>query len=330
MTKFEKIKEIIKSYQEAADKHYKNYKEKEKKAREKYSESGFKEEFVHGTWVTMAGQAWANADAAVRDVMDMFDEIEQELHEWVMKPLSSEVIQFLNCISNFELGLSLQELQIIEQSVKGSYIGTKIFAGLAEKNGYLIQTSQVGEYLQKLKTVRADTEHALRAYAGQGPEFLGRDLLQEKEYQGVNLGEYSEFDLFYASNFLRDGGELDSIEAMWNSVNAPMTYLLTESERQKVKRSLEQIIDKNGQIDKQKAQELVEKQPTIKSKLESMSQEDFAGMEAVTEYFSLYGPKKEKANDSNDSKISPSMQVANEYYNNKRETVDEEILNQFR
>lgn len=324
MTKFEKIKEIIRKYQENADKHYLNYKEAESKARIKFSSEGFRDEFVHGTWVTMAGQAWANQDAAIRDVNEIFDQIEKDLSDWVMNPLDAGTVQILNCIGNFGLKLSLDELQIIEKSVRDSYFGTRIFAGMAEKNGYGIKIPGIRECREALGHTRGDSEFAIRAYAGAGPDFPGKDLLNEWEHQGTKLGEYEDLHLYAAANFLHNDGELDRLEKMWGMLKAPMKYTLTDKEADRVKKTVEKIVNKSGEVDNKAAQELINKEPDIKSKLESMPEWDFPGMDSVNKYFSLNGTDK----GSNESKIDAATQKPTEI-NLGLGKVNEDILNQF-
>lgn len=325
MTKFEKIKQLIVEYQKTADRHYADYQAKEKRAREKYSEAGFQSEFIQKVWPEMAGKIWAECDDTIRKVEEVFSEIEQGLEKWVMEPLDGSTVQILDCVERFGLSLSLNELQVLESSVRSSYLGTKIFAGLAEKNGYSVSAPSMKKYHDALEVARNNAKLAVRAYGGSlGEGYPGRDLLQKWENKGVVLGEYQHYHLFFAANFLQEGGELDRLEKMWGEARAPMTYSLTQDEAEKVKKSIENIM--NGEkIDEKAAQELIKKDPNIKSKLQSIPDDFFDGKESVVSYFSL----NENENKNEESLITPGSRQAAEYGANRFQRVDAESLKQF-
>ncbi len=325
MTKFQKIKQLILDYREVADRHYANYQKKERAAREKFSEAGFKQEFMQKTWVEMAGQIWAEADDSIRKIMEIFNEIEGDLKKWITRPLDASTTQILDCIKNFDLKLSLNELQVIEECIRSSYMGAKIFAGLAQKNGYNIVTLSMKEYQDALKAARNNASFAICAYAGSPDDkFPGKDLLQEWTYQGVTYGEYTPHHMFMAYNYLCDGGELDRLETMWGAACAPMKYSLTPDESEKVKKSLEGIMS-NGGINEKAAQQLIEKEPDFKNKLQSMPHNFFEGKESVINYFSLNDKSEKK-----ESKISPAIQQATEYKASRLEKIDEDTLKNFK
>lgn len=324
MTKFKKIKEIIEVYRKTADRHYASYQAQEKAAREKYSESGFQSEFVRQVWVEMAGKIWAECDDTIRKVEEVFSETEHELKKWVMEPLDGSTVQILDCVERFGLSLSLNELQVLEGSVRSSYLGTKIFAGLAEKNGYSVNAPSMKEYQDALASARNNAKLAVRAYAGSPDEgYPGKDLLQKWENKGVVLGEYQHYHLFFSARFLQEGGELDRLEKMWGEARAPMVYRLNESEVEKVKKAVENIMH-DKKVDKKAAQELIKKQPDFKDKLESMPDEFFEGKEALVNHFRL-NEKEEKE----ESLITPGSRQAAEYGANRFQRVDAESLKQF-
>lgn len=324
MTKFEKIKQLIMEYQKTADRHYADYQAKEKRAREKYSEAGFQEEFTQKTWPALAGKAWADSDEAIQKIMEIFDEIEEDLKKWVMMPLDASTVQILDCINNFDLKLSLNELQVIEESVRSSYLGTKIFAGLSEKNGYSINAPSMKEFENALKSARGNASFSLKAYAGSPDDkFPGKDLLEKWTYQGVTYGDYTAHHMFMAYNYLHEGGEIDRLEAMFGEIHAPMKYILTKDESEKVEKSVKDIM-RNGEIDKKAAQELIEKQPDFKDKLESMPSEFFEGKEVVAKYFRL-NEKTEKE----ESLINPATRGAMEYSKTRFQKVDVEAVKNF-
>lgn len=323
MTKFEKIKQLIVEYQKTADRHYADYQAKEKRAREKYSEAGFQSEFIQKVWPEMAGKIWAECDDTIRKVEEVFDEIEQNFKKWMMEPLDESMIQVLNCIDSFGLFPSLKELKIIESAVRESYWGTRIFTGLAQKSGYQVNVPTVDSYQKALETARSNAKLAIRAYAGAPSEgYPGRDLLQKWESRGIVMGEYEPYHLFFAANYLHENGELDRLEQIWGTARAPMRYSLTTAEAEKVKKSIEGVM-KDGELNKEDTKKLIEEQPDIKDRLESMPNNYFDDKKELVNYFGL-NQKVEKE----ESLISPAVQNAKEY-GTRFQKVDAETLKRF-
>lgn len=324
MTTFQKVKNLILAYRKFADQHYADYQAREARARSKYNELGFKEEFIQKVWPEMAGKIWAECDDTIRKVEEVFSEIEQDFKKWVMEPLDGSTVQILDCVERFGLSLSLNELQVLESSVRSSYLGTKIFAGLAEKNGYSVNAPSMKEFENALKLARGNASFALKTYAGTPDDkFPGKDLLEEWTYQGITYGSYTTHHMFMSYNYLHEGGEIDRLEAMFGEVHAPMKYILTKDESEKVEKSVKDIMH-NGEINKKAAQELIKKQPDFKDKLESMPDEFFEGKEALVNHFRL-NKKEEKE----ESLIIPGSRQAAEYGANRFQRVDAESLKQF-
>ncbi len=327
MTKFEKIKQLIVEYQKTADRHYADYQAKEKRAREKYSEAGFQSEFIQKVWPEMAGKIWAECDDTIRKVEEVFSEIEQDFKKWVMEPLDGSTVQILDCVERFGLSLDLNELRVLEDAVRSSYLGMKIFAGLAEKNGYNVSASSLKEYQDTLAVARNNAKLAVRIYAGLPDRgYPGKDLLQQHEVNGITYGPYEHYHLFFAANFLHDGGELDRLETMWGDARAPMRYSLTATETEKVKKGVESIMQ-GEEIDKKAAQELIKKDPDFKDKLQSMPDDFFEGKEALVNHFRMN--KKEEKEEKEESLITPGSRQAAEYGANRFQRVDAEALKQF-
>lgn len=325
MNKIDKIKNIVLDFQQKQDKLYSRYQASEKEARSKFSEQGFKTEFMLNTWPQYAGKAQANADSTIREVSYLLDEAQEEFDAWVMRPLDANVVSMLNSISSFNLSLSMQELKIIEQKISGAYLGMRIFAGLCEKNGYSIQIPTADKYIEALKHARVDIELAVRAYAGKAPSYEGRDLIGDWIFEGISQGPYQDFHLYIASNFLHENGTLDRLAELWDSSNAPLQYTLNPLETEKVKKQLDKIVD-HGEIDKKAADELTKAEPNFINKLLSMPEGSMKGYEAVSKHFNLTDNKKEKAQES---RISPSMEMAAQYASS-RQPIDESLLAKFK
>ena len=320
MDSFGKIAEIIKNFQKDADRSYESYQEKEKRARARYSPEAFREEFIMKTWAEASGRAQANVEITISEVMEVFDDIENKLKKFMMQPLSESTAQILDCINKFGLKLSLNELQVIEESLRDSYIGLRIFSGLSEKNGYIASIPSMKQLQDALKSARGNASLAIKAYAGSPDDkFPGKDLLGTWSWQGVSFGNYTSQHMFMSYNYLREGGELDRLRSMFASIHAPVTYKLNESESEKVKKAVGNIIH-DGEIDKKAAQKLIKEQPDIKDRLESMPDDFFADKEALVSYFRL--------NEKEESKIDAATQNAKEY-GTRFQKVDAEMLRQY-
>lgn len=326
MNKFQKVKRIIENYQRKADKCFASYREKEAEARKTYSTEGFRDNFMQGTWVQMASEIWSKADLAILEANNILDEAQEDFNKWVMTPLNAETTQVLNCINQFGLRLSLDELRVLEQNVRDSYFGCRIFQGLCEQNGYGINTPEMRIYVDTLKNAREEVRFAIQAYAGSAPDFAGRDLLQKWEYNGVVYGEYEDFHLVMAESFLNKGCILDRLENLWESVNAPMAYTLNASETEKMKTELEKIVDKDGKVNGKAAQQLEKNDPDFTNKLRSMPEGSFENMEAVSKYFRL---DDEKENKKGESVLSPSMEQA-ALYASSHAPADLKLLDQYK
>ena len=103
-----------------------------------------------------------------------------------------------------------------------------------------------------------------------------------------------------AELFLQEGGELDRLEQLFESTNAPMKYELNAQETEKMKKRLESIVDKNGEIDEKAASQLKESDPD-----------------------------DERDNKKVESVLSPAMQQAAAYESRRLMPVDKAKLEQF-
>lgn len=327
MNKFRKIKKVIQGYQKKSDKLFESYKAAETSAREKYSAEGFRTEFIQKDWVKFAAEAQSNADIAVIELNNMFGEIRDDLSSWMMKPLDPSVVQVLNCVSQFGLSLSLDELRVIESSVRESYMGMRVFEGLALKNGYGVTAPKMKQYIDSLESARGNAEIAVRAYAGHAEDgFPGTDLLSDWIYNGISYGEYEDYHKVAAELFLNDGGELDRLEQLFESTSAPMKYVLNAQETEKVKKSLESIIDKNGEVDEKAASQLKKNDPDLFDKLRSMPDGAFEKMDLISQHYRL---DDEGDNKQAESALSTAVQQAAEYESRQLKPIDKTKIEQF-
>lgn len=330
MNKIEKVKDVIRQFQNKADRLFAEYQSKENWARNRYSKDAFAVEFRTNIWPKYVGRLRADTDAAIKEINDLFDEIEQDFNTWIMRPLRSETLQTLTCIKDFDLKIGLPELRVIEKSTKDSYFGSRIFSALAQKAGYQVNIVDMERCMKELQSARKNSATAVRAYAGDSP-FPGRDLLGEWQYSGIVMGEFQIFHLTYAFSFLKNGGELDRLQKTWETIKAPMQYRLTPEESEKVKREIEKIVDIRGEepkIDEVTATKLLEDMPDILNRLESMDK-DYKYKELAKKYFASLDTsimeKETKEAEINKSNISPGF-----IDSPRREKVDDSVLAQYK
>lgn len=333
MTKIQRVKEIVRKQNAEMDRLASEYKKQERRAREKFSEQGFKTEFMVKTWPKYAGEARSNVDIAIAEINSIFGEISEDFQCFIMRPIKPDILQTLNLIQQFDLELSLTELKTIEKSVSDSYFGFRILSGLAKKAGFSVTTLDMDTLTKEIESTRKNTENAVKMYAGKAPDFEGRDLLGEWTYQGVNYGEYNAYHIMYAADFLNNNCQLDQLENMFKTLNAPMKYELDREEKERVMDKVDSIIDPyGGAVDKEKADKLVEEIPDILSRLESIS-DDLPNKKTAIEYFTLQGVGAEqKARENalkNDSKINQAAKNATEYGAARFKKIDPETLKIF-
>ena len=314
MNKIDKIKSIIKKHQKDMDNHFAAYQKAERTARARLSESAFKTEFVIETYPKFAGEAQAAADMTVLDINNLFDDIQEDLFAWIMRPIDTGTAQVLDCINKFDLHMSFDELRILEQGVlkAGSYLANRVFEGLCQKNGYITSRPDLKKMTDALEHARESAKVAVLSYAGKMDEsgqFPGRDLLGEWMYNGISYGQYRDYHMYDAEHFLGEGGILDNLSCLLESANAPMKYTLDKRETERMKKSLEKIVDKKGEIDASEALRLKESDPDFINKLRSMPEHAFEAMDVVTNFFRL----NNKSNKKKESALSPSMEQAARY-----------------
>lgn len=335
MDRFEKILDIEKRYRRKADGIFERYKKEESEMRKRLSPEAFRNEWFLGRWVQYAGNFRAETEAAVGKVNDIFQELRDELQKWMVKPVEPGVLETLHCVRDFGLRLSLQELKIIESGING-YLGKKIFASIVKDSGFNTRCINIDELLSTLDTAQSIVESRIRSYAGKGGNegFPGRDLIEHKIINGVDMGEYSLPELAMASVEPRSN-DLDYVKKIFEKAKAPITYVLSEKEAGDIAKKLDPLIDRWGDINTKGADKVREEIPDIVSRLDSMP-DDYEHKETFKKYFLLnYAgaknhPETERVKES-ESIIdeSSSLGQAKEYAD-RRGAVNMDILDQFK
>lgn len=287
MTKFEAIKQIIENFQEKADLIFSDYNKKVAHAKGFYSEAQFGLEFA-GIWGAGSGKLSGEAQEAILEINDIFEGIEGEFRKWMMKPISDNLLQTLNCIRDYGLKLSKPELEILQDAVKGSYFGSKIFSGIAKESGYFVKFPDMAAFMELLHSAKADSQLAINAYAGKLPEMPGRDLLGTWRYNGIEYGEYQTFHMNFAANFLGRENSIDRAANLWMNSIATANFELTEAEKERIKE-----LFKDNSISKEQVIEMFEADPDLINKL------DMCGSEYeifIRQYLKDYQITKEQEN----------------------------------
>lgn len=335
MDRFEKILEIEKQFRKKADGIFANYKKEETEARKRLSPESFQSEFVLGRWVSYAGSFRSETDITVRRVNEIFQELRDELKAWMIKPVEPGVLEVLRCIREFGIRLSLQELKVIEPEINNSYLGKKTFLSIAKDNGFSTKCINIDELLSTLDTAQSIIESRIYSYAGKGGNegFPGRDLIEHKIINGVDMGEYSLPELAMASVEPKSN-DLDYVKNLWIKMRAPMTYILTEEEAKSIAKKLDPLVDRWGDVDTKGAEKVREEMPDIISRLDSMP-DDYEHKETFRKYFLLNHAGSKNQSESENKKepesslvASPSIKQAKEYAE-RHGTVNMDILNQF-
>ncbi|MCI8724680.1 MAG: hypothetical protein HFG66_00875 [Hungatella sp.] len=335
MDRFEKVLEIEKKYRRNADRIFEKYRKEESEMRKRLSPEAFRNEFVLGRWVQIAGNFRVETDITVKKISEVFQESREELREWMVKPVEPGVLETLRCIRDFGLRLSLQELRVIELGISSSYMGKKIFESIVKDSGFNTRCINIDELLSTLDTAQSIVELRIRSYAGKGGNegFPGRDLIEHKIINGVDMGEYSLPELAMASVEPRSN-DLDYVKKLFEKAKAPISYVLSEKEAEDIAKKLDPLIDRWGDINTKGADKVREEIPDIVSRLDSMP-DDYEHKEAFKKYFLLNyaGAKSQpEINSAKESESiieeSSSLEQAKEYAD-RRGTVNMDILNQF-
>lgn len=330
MDKFEKVLEIIEDYRGTADRLFADYKKAEATARKKYSEAGFHQEFILNEYPLYAGKLRSEADDSVRKANDIFDDLQEQLEEWIVKPVQPDILATLNYIRNFGLRLTLKELQILEKNIVGSYFGVRLFAAIATESGFAAQYVDADTLIDALDSARSITESTIRAYAGRGGEagFPGRDLLPHKIRNGCDFGEYAIYELSIASHPTKNGS-IETASKLWQQAKAPLHYELTTEETKRLEQEINGLVNHLGQVDEVGAGKLREKMPDILSRIHSLPKDkEYKKAEALEKFYVL-GRSENKKGDTEPKTESILKTLPAKNYAINHGQANADILNQY-
>lgn len=106
-------------------------------------------------------------EKAILDVDAHFLNLQNILSEWVVQPIPDSALHLLNAYTAYDLKPSLEELNLLDQTISGNFLASKILSGLAAKNGYADIVFKDLKDLQKdLASARAWAISAIQNFQG--------------------------------------------------------------------------------------------------------------------------------------------------------------------
>lgn len=278
MTNVEKIGNIVRKFQEEADRRFDTYNEKVGRIRERYKDEAAKMEIMQNVWPEAQGTLSYKREAAKEQIEEVCETIREDLRKWTLKPVSPNTLQLLHSIHDFKIKLSMEELKMIEGEVKGNLIASKIFAGLAAEYGYYVAVPSVDNCLQELRELESFAKTAIDAYAGRpgkGGQFPGNDLLDRRTVNGVPMGEFQVWEKMIAADFTEKNKSMERTAELLEASKVDLKYSLTKKETARIKGLVDAI--ENDSISnsqkKEKMAALLQSEPDMAAKISLMDAE---------------------------------------------------------
>ena len=278
MTNIEKIGNIVRKFQEEADRRFDTYNEKVGRIRERYKDEAAKMEIMQNVWPEAQGTLSYKREAAKEQIEEVCEAIREDLRKWTLKPVSPNTLQLLHSIHDFKIKLSMEELKMIEGEVRGNLIASKIFAGLAAEYGYYVAVPSVDNCLQELRELESFAKTAIDAYAGRpgkGGQFPGNDLLDKRTVNGVPMGEYQVWEKMIAADFTEKNKSMERTAELLEASKVDLKYSLTKKETARIKGLVDAI--ENDSISnsqkKEKMTALLQSEPDMAAKISLMDAE---------------------------------------------------------
>lgn len=272
MTKFEEIKKVVLDFQRKADRYFSEYNKKVGGMKEKYRPEAFKQEVMMNIWPYYSGNVSAERDAAKKRIFDICEEIRNDLKKWMLRPIKPETLQILQCMHDFDIKLSRDELSIIESDIQDNILAQKIFCEVAKNSGYLAKFPDFSTYLGVLQEAESDAKLAVSAYAGksEGGQFPGVDLLGKNEINGISYGEFQIYQKMFAADYPEKHRSLDEAAELWSKARVKTSYTLTEKEKTRLEKIADEVKTVDAQERKDRMKQLLEAEPDLIEKFTLM------------------------------------------------------------
>ena len=278
MTNIEKIGDIVKNYQDEADRRFADYNKKVEKIRERYKEEVAKLEIMQNVWPEAQGTLSFKREQAKQQIEEVCEAIREDLRKWTLKPVSPSTLQLLRSIHDFEIELTMSELKMIEGEVSGNLFASKIFAKLAAEHGYYVEVPKVDDCLRELRELESFAKSAVDAYAGhpdKGGIFPGNDLLEKRTVNGVPVGEYVGWQKLNAAEFTEKNGSMKRASDLLAASRVDLKYSLTQKETARIRNLIDGIENDNisNSEKRHKISALLKSEPDMLSKISLMDTE---------------------------------------------------------
>lgn len=271
-TKFQQIKKVVANYHKTAEGLFKSYNSQIERARQRYSEQAFKMESAT-IWGEHNGTLAGYREDAKGKVKELCDDVREDFRKWVLKPISGDLLQTLNCIDKFGMKLTLPELEILSEETKNSFFGSRIFGEIAKKNGYFtVDIPDAGRFSEALKRVENSATFSIDAYAGTAENhFWGRDIIGEWTYSGVTQGEWQPYHWIAATQFLDPkNNSVDYAEQLFGERDIDVSFKVMPEEEKRIKEKIESLPEDEA-ARKARIREFVDAEPDIVNKLKLMN-----------------------------------------------------------
>ena len=278
MTNIEKIGDIVKNYQDEADRRFADYNKKVEKIRERYKEEVAKLEIMQNVWPEAQGTLSFKREQAKQQIEETCEAVREDLRKWTLKPVSPSTLQLLRSIHDFEIELTMSELKMIEGEVSGNLFASKIFAKLAAEHGYYVEVPKVDDCLRELRELESFAKSAVDAYAGhpdKGGIFPGNDLLEKRTVNGVPVGEYVGWQKLNAAEFTEKNGSMKRASDLLAASRVDLKYSLTQKETARIRNLIDGIENDNisNSEKRHKISALLKSEPDMLSKISLMDTE---------------------------------------------------------
>lgn len=237
MTGFEEIRKIVSSFQKRADNCFVDYNAKMNRARERYSEKEFMLQSAN-IWGSASGKMQAERGIALDKISEIEKNIQEDFRRWMIKPLDNNLLQTMNCIRNFELKMTMDELEVLKDSVQDSFFGLRILGEVAKSSGYYIKVPNMGDFTGKLRAAVNNAKDAIECYSGSAPEFPGKDLLGEWTVSGISQGKYPVWRRLGAADYLEKDTSAKEAEEAWNAAKIPLEFKVTREEKERISKMI--------------------------------------------------------------------------------------------
>ena len=278
MTNVEKIGNVVKNYQDEADRRFADYNKKVEKIRERYKEEVAKLEIMQNVWPDAQGTLSFKREQAKQQIEEVCEAIREDLRKWTLKPVSPNTLQLLRSIRDFEIELTMSELKMIEGEVSGNLFASKIFAKLAAEHGYYVEVPKVDDCLRELRELESFAKSAVDAYAGHPDKsgiFPGNDLLEKRMVNGVPVGEYVSWQKLNAAEFTEKNGSMKRASDLLAASRVDLKYSLTQKEAARIRNLIDGIENDNisNSEKRHKISALLKSEPDMLSKISLMDAE---------------------------------------------------------